>query len=174
MKRLTTICLAATMIFAFGITGQVLANYDPESIAPAPVLDTGWAYDQIDAAFVDSTDSPYVYNLAAPAYFRITDDFIIGDTYYVYDFGSLILTTTPAYAGAPTGFPDPGESAWQSSSYSGGEVILSVGSHYLTVQGDGAGGLPAGLYTQLTSVPEPTTICLLGLGALSLLRKKHA
>ena len=68
-------------------------------------------YDDITEAFVDSTESPYTYDLAGCAYFRITDDFIVGDTFYVYDFGSLILTTTADYAGAPTGFDAiPGES----------------------------------------------------------------
>jgi hypothetical protein len=173
-----TICVVATIILAISIVGQVqgnVLNYDPEMPAPAPVLDAGWASDQIDYAFVNSLDSPYVYNLTNSAYFRITDDYIVGDTYYVYDFSSLILTTSAPYAGIPTGFMGGGENAWQDPAYSGGEVLLAPGYHYLTVQGDGIGGLPAGLWTQLTTVPEPATLCMLGLGALSLIRrKKHA
>ncbi len=149
MKNLIAICLVAMMV------STASANYDPAGTPPAPVLDAGWSYDQINAAFVDSLDSPYIYNLTTPAYFRITDDFIVGDIYYVRDFGALILTTTLPYAGVPTGFPDPGESAWQNPAYSGGEVLLAVGPHQLTIQGNGAGGVPAGFYTQLTSAPIP-------------------
>ena len=88
MKRLLAICLVAIVV------NIASANYDPEGIPPAPVLDAGWFYDQINQAFVDSIDSPYIYNLTNPAYFRITDDFVVGDTFYVRDFGILILTTS--------------------------------------------------------------------------------
>ena len=177
MKKLITICLVATIILAISFVEQVQGsiNYDPEAIAPPPVLDQGWNYDSVYGTFVNSTDSPYVYNLAKPAYLRVTDDFVVGDNYYVRDFGSLILTTIIPYAGVPTGFPDPGESAWRNPAYSGGEVLLAAGAHNLTIQCDqGAGYEGAGFYTQLTTVPEPATICLLGLGGLALLRKRRA
>ncbi len=160
MKKLIAICLVTMMV---------------STASAAPILDGGWAYDQISAAFVDSDGSPYVYALPNPAYFRITDDFIDGDTYYVYDFGLPILTTTLAYAGVPTGFPDPGESAWVSPLYSGGEVVLGIGPHSLTIQGDGVGGIPAGFYTQLTSVPAPGAILLgsIGVSLVGWLRRRR-
>jgi hypothetical protein len=159
MKRLLAICLVAIVVNIASAN-----NYDPAGIAPQPVLDAGWSYDLINQAFADSVDSPYNYNLTTPAYFRITDDFVVGDTYYVRDYGTLILTTSAPYPGVPTGFPDPGETAWQDPSYSGGEVILGVGLHQLTIQGNGAGGVPAGLYTQLTTIPAPGAILLVGVG----------
>lgn len=166
MKKVAVLCLFAM------IAGTASA---------APVLDAGWSYDQINQSFTDSIESPYIFSLTTPAYFRITDDFAVGDIYSVYDFGSLILTTSAPYAGAPTGFGDPGESAWQNPSYSGGEILLAIGNHSLTIQGDGAGGIPAGLYTQLTSVscpavPAPGAILLgsLGAGLVNWLRRKRA
>lgn len=166
MKKVAVVCLFAM------IAGTASA---------APVLDAGWSYDEIDLAFTDSQQSPYTYDLEGCAYFRITDAFNVGDTFYVYDFGSLILTTSAPYAGAPTGFGDWGESAWQDSSYSGGEILLAPGAHSLTIQGDGVGGLSAGFYTQLTSascpaVPAPGAILLgsLGAGLVNWLRRKRA
>lgn len=177
MKKLIVMC--AIIIGVAGLVSTTSANFDPEGTPPAPVLDAGWFYDQINAAFVNSVDSPYIFNLAKPAYFRITDNFVAGDIYYVRDFGSLILTTSIPYAGVPTGFPDPSpyfpESAWQNPAYSGGEILLAVGPHQLTVQGNGQGGVPAGFYTQLTTVPAPGAILLgsIGVGVVSWLRRRR-
>ena len=181
MKRFLVICVVCAMIICVvGSVSNAAPNYDPDAIPPAPILDAGWASDRIDFRLTDSVDSPYIYNLASPAYFRITDNFIEGDTYFVYDFGTPILTTSFSYAGVPTGFPDLApffpESAWQNSAYSGGEILLAPGAHYLTVQGDGKGGLPAGFYTQLTSspIPAPGAILLgsIGLGVVNWLRRR--
>jgi len=163
MKRLMVIGLVATMISA---------------ASAAPVLDGGWASDTIDLAFTDSQNSPYLYTLAGPAYLRVTDDYIDGDTYYVSDFGTLILTTTLAYAGAPTGFLGGGEPAWVSPSYGGGEVLLGPGAHSLTLQGDGVAGLPAGFWVQLTTAPIPAPGALLlggiGVSLVSWLRRRRS
>jgi len=179
MKKLIMVCVI--IIGVAGLVSNAAPNYDPDGIPPAPVLDAGWAYDQVVGRLTDSVDSPYIYNLASPAYFRITDAFIVGDTYFVYDFGSPILTTSLSYAGAPTGFPDLApflpESAWQNPAYSGGEILLAPGAHHLTVQGDGFGTFPAGFYTQLTSVPIPAPGAILlgsiGLGVVNWLRRRR-
>lgn len=164
MKKLMVIGLVAAMASAASAVG--------------PVLDGGWASDQIDGAFVDSMNSPYLYTLAGPAYLRVTDDYIDGDTYYVRDFGTLILTTTLAYAGAPTGFVGGGEPAWVSPSYSGGEVLLAPGAHSLTIQGDGVAGIPAGFWAQVTTAPIPAPGALLlggiGVSLVSWLRRRRS
>jgi hypothetical protein len=174
MKKLITVC--AIVIGVAGWVSTAAANFDPDATPPAPILDAGWFYDQVNSPFVDSVDSPYVFNLTKPAFFRITDDFIVNDIYYVRDFGSLILTTSLPYAGVPTGFPNPGESAWQNPAYSGGEILLAVGPHILTVQGNGGAGVPAaGFYTQLTTIPAPGAILLgsIGVGVVSWLRRRR-
>jgi hypothetical protein len=173
--------LATLAIFLGALTAQagsvnpIPINFDPLLPAPAPILDAGWQYDEITGVGTPSSDSPYVYNLAAPAVFTITDDYVVGDVFTVSDFGTTILVTT--YLGAMPPFGgDP--SGWLSASYTKGSVLLAAGSHSLVVVGDGAGGVPAGFSTRLDSsaVPEPSTLALLGvgLGALCVLRRRKS
>ena len=150
-----------------------------QSVQATPVLDAGWTGDQIDGSFVDSEQSPYVFSLSAPAYFRITDQFIVGDVYSVYDGVTFLFSTV--FSGAMTSILPIGDAfgdaGWTSADYSHGEFLLGTGSHSLTVQGDGVGGIPAGFYTRLdTAVPEPTTMSLFGLGSLALgyLRRRRS
>lgn len=159
MKKLWAICLVAMMVTTASAT-----NIDPFATPPQPILNWGWFYDQVNAPFQNSVDSPYIYNLAAPALFRITDDFATGDVYTVFDFGVPILVTADWTARAPTGWPDP--FGWLTAGYAKGETLLAAGPHFMTVQGNGGAGVPgAGFYTQLTTpIPAPGAILLGGIG----------
>jgi len=165
-KRLAVLALG--LVLALGV----------QSAQATPVLDAGWTYDQIDDRFVDSEGSPYVMFLTDPAYFRVTDQFVPGDTYSVYDFGTWLFTTV--FSGAElslTPIGDPGgDFGWTSAAFSHGQTTLGAGLHSLTIQGDGVGGIPAGFYTRLDSVPEPTSMSLFGLGSLALgyLRRRRS
>lgn len=164
---------AALVGLMVGASGQARAevNYDPLGNPPPPVLNAGWSYDQINTTTSPSSDSPYVGVLASPAIFSITDQFVAGDIYTVYNFGSLILTSSfngPQAPFAVVGDPT-GEAGWESGAYSHGQVLLGAGAYDLTVYGNGAGGLPAGYYDRLDSVavPEPSTLVLAGLGVVA-------
>jgi len=164
--------LTCGLALVAGTVASQALNYDPSLPAPAPVLDAGFASDVIFGSGVDSADSPYVYSpLPTAATFTITDDFIVGDTYKVYDFGTLILTTSVSGGGQPYG-------GVGGAAYSWGSVLLSAGAHSLTVQGDGVGGLPAGFYTRLDTAratPDAGSFALVGgvvwAGLLGLRRK---
>lgn len=136
-----------------------------------PILDAGWlvdpaigASDRVLAANINNEKGAYAYNLTSAAMFRITDQFIVGDIWKVFDSNVLILTSS--FVGFAGGFGDDAtaDAGWTSNAYSSGEVLLSAGAHSITVQGDGAGGIPARFYVRIDSVPEPTTLALIGLG----------
>lgn len=165
MKKWLIVAIGFAGLFVFALPS--LANFDPYTPAPAPVLDAGWAYDQVDQVDPSpSEDSPYIYNLLTSALFTITDDFVQGDIYYVYDYGTLILTTSLLGAQTPFGAGDP--TGWTNSGWYKDQIWLASGGHSLVVTGNGAGGLSAGFYTRLDSVPEPATMLLIGLGLIGL------
>jgi hypothetical protein len=178
MRMKSLACLGMLVATVSVVQADVL-NYDPLLPAPAPVLDSGvWTYDDISAAWSDSTDSPYVYvSLPGWATFTLTDDFIVGDQYKVWDGGNLILTTALSAGGVPIpGAGGPG--------YQWGQVLLAPGAHSLTVQGDGVAGVPAGFFTHLDSAQTPgmpdggslmlVTGMLWGALGLGSLRRKRA
>jgi hypothetical protein len=147
---------------------SALAMTATHASALSLAVDTGWVSDQIDAAFTDSEDTPIEFTLAGQGVFRLTDQFLTGDTYYVYDSASHNLLGTSSLNGAqaaltPVGDAN-GEAGWESDVYQHLELLLGPGSYSLAVQGDGAGGLPAGLYIRADTaggVPEPATWALM-------------
>ncbi|MEZ5329476.1 MAG: VPDSG-CTERM sorting domain-containing protein [Verrucomicrobiales bacterium] len=173
MKILKTLALVVTL----GVTSFTASavnygvNYDaaPTLLSGSLALDGGWESDQIDFADTDSVNSPYSF--FGPATFSITDDFIVGDTFKVYDFGSLIMTTSLTAGGQPFGGGVGGPD------FQWGSVTLGAGAHQISVQGDGAGGLAAGFFVRLDSargVPDGgSTAALFGLVLLGLVAAKN-
>ncbi|SFI63818.1 VPLPA-CTERM sorting domain-containing protein [Celeribacter neptunius] len=147
------------------------------SSASALTLDGGWESDTISDAGTPSSGSPYAVSLTDSAYFRITDAFITGDVFDIFIDGVLAFSTTFTAFGSGFGDNPTADSAWTSASYSSGEYLLAAGDYSITVQGDGAGGLPAGFYTRLDSVsavplPAAAPLLLAALGGLGFARRR--
>ena len=133
--------------------------------APAlavPILDGGWSDDVTDGVGLPTVDSPYVFVLTAPAYLRVVDCCVSGDTWFVTDFGSPLLTTAfsfptvhpGAFGDDLTGFGL--DTSWVAPlSFTRGEIVLLAGAHSLSLSTDGVGGIPAHVGVRLDSVPVP-------------------
>src|SRR6516164_3291058 len=82
------------MTVAAGSASSINNTVNTSASDAVPVLNGGWVFDQVDAVMAPSESSPYVFTLANPAFFRITDQFVPGDVYDVFDSGTLVLVTT--------------------------------------------------------------------------------
>ena len=99
--------------------------------------------------------APWSLNLAAPAVLTITDIFLRGDNFNLYDFNSLILTTPPVASGSNCG-PDP-ESCYGAAGVSYGTIDLAAGPHSLTIRVEDSPNGQGAAYLRVdrVSTPEP-------------------
>ncbi len=169
----TRIAIAAVLAFA----GAAMADNGGGSGGgerAVLTLNAPWSSDQLDVAGAPTQQSAWEFTIDTPAAFRISDDFIVGDQYFATDINLGLLGATSFFGPRPpTGPGGAGEAAWQSGNYQTLEVVLAPGNYSITITGDGAGGLPAGLWVQLEKVPTPGAVALLGLGGLVATRRRR-
>lgn len=128
--------------------------------ASAAVLlaDSGWQGDTIYGVDTPSDQSAWTFTVAGPATFRITDAFVTGDVFSLYDGAILLAKTTFTTTAEP--IDAYYGTAWSDTSYSRLSYLVGPGSYSFTITGDGAGGVPAGFAVRLdttSAVPEPAT-----------------
>lgn len=164
---------------------SVLVAISLPALAAPITANIGWVPDTLNAANAPTDGSPFTFSLTAgqSASFKLTDQFAVGDSFQLFSGGALLASST-AYAGtanATVGEPF-GEAGWLNAAYEKIDYVFSgAGAYSFSIEGDGAGGVPAGLYvrldvTEVVDVPEPTSFALLGLGlvALSTMRRRKA
>lgn len=156
------------------VMGAALASQASAGIALT--AGSGWQYDQVDAANANSEGSPITFTLTGPGVFSLVDGFNPGDIYKIYDDTShLLVGTTTFYAGGAADVEATGpdvfsfNESWKDGSFSKIAMLLGSGSYSLDIQGNGAGGFPAGFGVRLDgAVPEPATWAMLILGVAML------
>ena len=115
--------------------------------------------------------NPWTFTIGAlGGLLTVTDAFLIGDAFNVYNFGGL-LANTPAVnnTGADSGTTDPAV-ALTISELSHGVFNLAAGNYSLTIQAYqlATGNNGGAAYFRVDPVPVPPTVFLLGSGLLGL------
>ena len=181
MKRLIlALCLALSVLC---LVGPLQAN----PIVPGNPL---WYEFRFSVVGVDATsgvgtipssggnsvyapDPPWTFTSALPVILTVTDAFLEGDAFNIFDFGSFIgATSLVANTGNDSGTDDPAV-ALTIAALSHGFFSLPAGNHSLTIQPyqtvmEGAG------FFRTDVVPLPGALLLFGSGLLGLigLRRK--
>lgn len=152
--------------FALVLAGQAFAI--PLTVDSSPQLfefvgGTGW---------IDNPADGYQVTLTGSTRIDLTDRLMIGDQYRLFVNGVAMMTTsTPSnyLDGVQTG-TTTFDQAWANPFLSKGSLYLSAGTYDLDIQAIRvASGVDYGSgYIRATSVPEPSTLLMLGAGILGL------
>lgn len=164
-------CAAKKTLLAGVAAAGILAISALPAAATAITANTGWFSDSVSADNTPSANSPYTFTLTSEGALSLTDAFVEGDIYTISDSFTSVVLDTSSFTLLPTywipGATTP-DSAWANAGYSHGQLLLGPGSYSLNVEDISDAGLPAGFYARLDTVPEPSTLTLLGAAMLLL------
>ncbi len=117
-----------------------------------------------DFGGVGTTSGPFTFS--GPALLEVTDAFVPGDQFEVFDNGVLLgETSTPTFALINVSDPD---SAFGNPDFSSGSWALGDGPHSITIETIASltGGGEAYIQADSTAAPEPASLILLGIGTI--------
>jgi hypothetical protein len=187
MKKLITVCVVAGLLLTTNAVASLQLNgtTPPESHASPMPLDGTWiVLDEgmpVGGFFTGSGDGFWDWNSSLPVVFAITDLYVVTDAFNVYDSGNLVLSTPLLPDWSALGLSDPflsppwtgnPDEALANPLFSKGVITFGAGYHKITIQDT---QIPTGFSdgtVAFKAIPEPATVALLGLGALSLLRRR--
>jgi hypothetical protein len=161
--------------------GAVTLAVAAPSSATALLVNTGWQYDQVNAANAASQNSPITFTVPAGTtdLFSLSDGFAAGDIYKVTINGVISAITTFSLYSTPFDNnlgPAAGFFAtdWLDGRFAHLQLSFAPGTYSLVVYGNGAGGIPAGVGERLDNgtlaIPEPATwlTMLVGFGGVGM------
>lgn len=157
--------LKSRILKSMVIVGMLAAT---QAQATAVAVNGGWVPFSFGGVGSSFSSEPFTFSLAGPGVLKVTDAFLSGDRFEVFDFlASLGLTSAPGSSGDAIGADYDG--AFADSRWSSAAFALGAGSYSITgVAVDSPFGSGGAALRVDERVPEPASALLLSLGLLGL------